>query len=92
MIILGIETSCDETAASVIEGKGDAVKVLSNVVSSQIEIHRKYNGVVPEIAAREHILNIMPVINEALGRNAISCVPESGEIMARKNAKYCAHK
>jgi len=45
--------------------------------------------VVPEIAAREHILNIMPVINEALGRNAISCVPESGEIMARKNAKYC---
>jgi N6-L-threonylcarbamoyladenine synthase len=89
MIILGIETSCDETAACVIEGKGANLRVLSNVVSSQIEIHKKYNGVVPEIAAREHILNIMPVINEALGRNAISCVPESGEIMARKNAKYC---
>ncbi len=82
MIILGIETSCDETAASVIEGKGDAVKVLSNVVSSQIEIHRKYNGVVPEIAAREHILNILPVINEAIGRSAISCAQ-------KKNAKYC---
>jgi N6-L-threonylcarbamoyladenine synthase len=71
MIILGIETSCDETAASVVEGKGDSVKVLSNVVSSQIEIHKKYNGVVPEIAAREHILNILPVINEALKKGGI---------------------
>lgn len=66
MIILGIETSCDETAASVAEGKGSLVKVLSNVVSSQIEIHQKYGGVVPEVAAREHVLNILPVIQEAL--------------------------
>ena len=71
MIILGIETSCDETAASVAEGRGDSVKILSNVVSSQIEIHKKYNGVVPEIAAREHILNILPVINEALEKAGI---------------------
>jgi N6-L-threonylcarbamoyladenine synthase len=71
MIVLGIETSCDETAASVIEGKGGSVKVLSNVVSSQIEIHKKYNGVVPEIAAREHILNILPVINEALEKAGV---------------------
>jgi N6-L-threonylcarbamoyladenine synthase len=71
MIILGIETSCDETAASVIEGQGGALRVLSNVVSSQIEIHKKYNGVVPEIAAREHILNIIPVINEALEKAGI---------------------
>ena len=66
MKILGIETSCDETAASVIEGSGDKIKVLSNIVSSQIDIHRKYGGVVPEVAAREHVLNIVPVVNEAL--------------------------
>jgi len=66
MVILGIETSCDETAASVVEGGKGGVFVLSNIVSSQIEIHKKYSGVVPEIAAREHVLNILPVINEAL--------------------------
>ncbi len=69
MKVLGIETSCDETAASILEGKNNKVKVLSNIVSSQIDIHRKYNGVVPEVAAREHVLNILPVINEALGNN-----------------------
>jgi N6-L-threonylcarbamoyladenine synthase len=78
MIVLGIETSCDETAASVIEGKGANIKVLSNVVSSQIEIHKKYNGVVPEIAAREHILNIVPVINEALLSAGINSPRPSG--------------
>jgi N6-L-threonylcarbamoyladenine synthase len=71
MIILGIETSCDETAASVVSGKGENVEVLSNIVSSQIEIHKKYYGVVPEVAAREHILNILPVINEALVKAGI---------------------
>jgi N6-L-threonylcarbamoyladenine synthase len=68
MYILGIETSCDETAASVIKAdiKTGKILVLSNIISSQIEIHKKYGGVVPEIAAREHVLNILPVINEAL--------------------------
>ncbi|MCU0679744.1 MAG: tRNA (adenosine(37)-N6)-threonylcarbamoyltransferase complex transferase subunit TsaD [Planctomycetes bacterium] len=66
MFILGVETSCDETSASVLSGTGQKIKILSNVVASQIEIHKKYNGVVPEIAAREHVLNIIPVINEAL--------------------------
>lgn len=66
MKILGIETSCDETAAAVLEEKNGKISVLSNIVSSQIEIHKKYGGVVPEVAAREHILNILPVINEAL--------------------------
>ena len=67
MYILGVETSCDETAASVIKTnmRGD-VQVLSNVISSQIEIHRQYGGVVPEVAAREHVLNILPVIHSAL--------------------------
>lgn len=72
MKILGIETSCDETAASIIEGKGEKVKVLSNIISSQIEIHAKYGGVVPEVAAREHVLNILPVIDEALNMAGIS--------------------
>ncbi len=66
MIILGIETSCDETAASVAEGNGETVKILSNVVASQIQIHKQYGGVVPEVAAREHVLKIIPVIDQAL--------------------------
>ncbi|MFA5109726.1 MAG: tRNA (adenosine(37)-N6)-threonylcarbamoyltransferase complex transferase subunit TsaD [Patescibacteria group bacterium] len=67
-IILAVETSCDETAASLIkvDSKTGRFCVLSNVISSQIEIHKKYGGVVPEIAAREHVLNILPVIDEAL--------------------------
>lgn len=75
MLILGIETSCDETAAAVVEGKNvgtqNFVSVQSNIVSSQIEIHKKYGGVVPEVAAREHVLNILPVVNEALEKAGI---------------------
>lgn len=63
MKILGIETSCDETAASVVE---DGRVLLSNVVNSQIDIHAVYGGVVPEVAARSHIEVINPVINQAL--------------------------
>jgi N6-L-threonylcarbamoyladenine synthase len=63
MKILGIESSCDETAASVVE---DGRVLLSNVVNSQIDIHAAYGGVVPEVAARSHIEVINPVINQAL--------------------------
>ena len=68
MLILGIESSCDETAASVVEinSKTGKSKTLSNVISSQIAIHQKYGGVIPEIAAREHVFNVLPVVNEAL--------------------------
>jgi len=70
MIILGIETSCDETAAAVIKAEGAGmhknISVLANIVSSQINLHKKYGGVVPEVAAREHVLKILPVVNEAL--------------------------
>jgi N6-L-threonylcarbamoyladenine synthase len=62
-LILGIETSCDETAAAVVE---DGRIIHSNVVASQIEIHRRYGGVFPEVASRQHVLSIMPVIEEAL--------------------------
>jgi N6-L-threonylcarbamoyladenine synthase len=69
MKLLGIETSCDETAAAVVE---DGRRVLSNVVASQVDIHREYGGVVPEIAARSHIEVILPVIHEALAQGRLS--------------------
>ena len=61
-MILGIETSCDETAAAVVEGGN----VLSNVVSSQAELHARYGGVVPEVASRRHLELVSPVVREAL--------------------------
>ncbi len=82
MKILGIETSCDETAASVIEVNSKQVKVLSNIISSQIEIHQKYGGVVPEVAAREHVLNILPVVNEALAKAGIKRSDSSKKLNA----------
>ncbi len=63
MKILGIETSCDETAASVVS---DGRELLSNVIKSQIDIHAQYGGVVPEVAARSHIEVVLPVVNKAL--------------------------
>jgi N6-L-threonylcarbamoyladenine synthase len=61
--ILGIETSCDETAAAIVE---DGTRVLSNVVASQIDIHARYGGVVPEIASRQHLLAVIPVVDQAM--------------------------
>jgi N6-L-threonylcarbamoyladenine synthase len=69
MLILGIDTSCDDTAASVVE---DGVKILSNIVSSQDEVHKKYGGIVPELASRRHIEMIMPVVDEALQKAGAS--------------------
>ena len=66
MIILGIETSCDETAASVVEVKNNKIRVLSNVISSQVKLHAKFGGVVPNLAAREHVKNIEHVFRLAL--------------------------
>src|SRR5436305_11458875 len=65
--ILGIESTCDETGASVVI---DGVDVRSNVVASQVELHAKYRGVVPEIASRAHIENILPVVRESLATAA----------------------
>ena len=61
--ILGIETSCDETAAAIVE---DGARILSNVVVSQIDIFKEYGGVIPEVAARSHLEAMMPVVNKAL--------------------------
>jgi len=63
MIVLAIETSCDDTGAAVLL---DGRKILSNVVSSQIPIHQKYGGVVPELASRRHIESIVPIVSQAL--------------------------
>jgi N6-L-threonylcarbamoyladenine synthase len=63
MKILGIETSCDETAAAVVE---DGTRVLSNQIASQVEIHARYGGVVPEVASRQHLLSVIPVIERAM--------------------------
>src|SRR5215471_9178286 len=63
--ILGIESSCDETAAAVVE---DGRKILSSVVASQIDIHKKYGGVVPELASREHLRRIVPVVRKAMAQ------------------------
>jgi len=62
MLVLGIESSCDETAAAVV---ADGTRILSNVVASQIQIHEKFGGVVPELASREHLRKIVPVVDEA---------------------------
>jgi len=62
-LVLGIESSCDETAASVLKGPRE---ILSNVVASQIPIHRRFGGVVPELASRQHLLSIDTVVNEAM--------------------------
>jgi len=66
MKILGIESSCDETAAAMIKARKDEMQVSANVILSQIKIHAPYGGVVPEVAARNHIKNILPVIAKAL--------------------------
>ena len=67
--ILGIESSCDETAAAVV---ADGQEILSSVVASQVSVHRKYGGVVPELASREHLRSIVPVVREALERAGLN--------------------
>jgi len=70
MNILGIETSCDETAAAVVSTTGDPARpwqVRSNIIASQVEIHREWGGVVPEIASRQHVRDICGVVERALG-------------------------
>lgn len=67
-LILGIESSCDETAAAVVRGGTEA---LSNVVASQMNLHANYGGVVPELASREHLRNVVPVVREAMSRAGV---------------------
>src|SRR3954447_17964011 len=66
MNVLGIETSCDETAAAVVRTEGEGRRVLSDVVASQVLVHAQYGGVVPEVASRQHVATIVPVVRRAL--------------------------
>lgn len=74
MRILAIETSCDETAICVLSDKGGDLLLEKNAVYSQIDIHKKFGGVVPEVAARKHLQTMMPLIDSTLGKNKISDV------------------
>src|SRR3712207_4266441 len=69
MLVLGIESSCDETAAAVVR---DGREMVSSVISSQVEIHKRFGGVVPELASREHLDKIVPVVEEAFARAGVS--------------------
>lgn len=69
MLVLGIESSCDETAAAVLS---DGEQIRSNIISSQVEIHRPFGGVVPELASRHHLRNIVPVVQQALDQAALT--------------------
>src|SRR3954471_6419493 len=69
MNFLAIETSCDETAAAVFT---DELRVLSSVVASQTDLHARFGGVVPEIASRAHLRNLLPVVDESLSRADIT--------------------
>jgi N6-L-threonylcarbamoyladenine synthase len=79
-LILGIESSCDETAAAVVAGGRD---ILSSVVASQVAVHRKYGGVVPELASREHLRQIVPVVREAVEQAGIK-LPEIDAVAVTK--------
>lgn len=76
MLILGIDTSCDDTSASLAEVDEEGLKVITNVVSGQEEIHKKFGGIVPELASRRHIEMIWPVVEKALpfGHDGLSAV------------------
>lgn len=77
MKILAIESTCDETAAAVVESLGGGVRVIKSVVASSAEMHEKYGGIVPEVAAREQIKSVIPVITEALAGQEIGAVAVS---------------
>jgi len=89
MKILGIETSCDETAAAVLEIKNSYFNLLSNVISSQIKIHAKYGGIVPEVAARKQIEMIILILEQALkqGNSKFPASPAGRQFPISKNNK-----
>jgi N6-L-threonylcarbamoyladenine synthase len=80
MLVLGVETSCDDTAAAVL---ADGRKIIANVVSSQDEIHSPYGGVVPELASRQHVRHILPIIDGALEQAGIGLGDLSGIAVTR---------
>ena len=101
MLILGIETSCDDTGVAIIRApdkKRGSFQILSNVVSSQIKVHQKYGGVVPNLAAREHLKNIEPCLKQAFSsrqlraEQASKITPEQTRLDSRLAAKRAARQ
>ena len=89
-LVLGIETSCDETSAALVRG---GRRVLANVVSSQVDLHQQYGGVVPEIAARQHKAMILPVLDEAItaaGRRMYTGCSAAGSSRSPAARRSCA--
>ena len=76
LIVVALESSCDETACAVLKNG----QVLSSVISSQIDIHKEYGGVVPEIASRNHVVNVEPVVAEALEKAGITAAEKEGAV------------
>ena len=87
-LILGIESSCDETAAAIV---ADGRTILSNVVASQVELHRRYGGVFPEVASRQHVLSILPVVDQALKEAGIAWDGAPAEDAPRIDAIAVTH-
>src|SRR5437773_5454199 len=79
MLVLGVETSCDDTAAAVLR---DGRRILANVVSSQDQIHGPYGGVVPELASRQDIRNIFPIVDDALQKAGVALQDLDGMAVA----------
>src|SRR5215813_13238715 len=75
MLVLGIETSCDETAAAIVR---DGQQIVSSVIASQIATHKRFGGVVPELASREHLDKIVPVVEEAFDRANVTSPDKDG--------------
>ena len=86
MIILGVETSCDETAAAILEQQNGRVTILSNIVASSAILQSKYGGIIPEQAAREQIKSIIPVIEEAINQAAQVCEVKSADFVGQLSA------
>ncbi|MCX6779003.1 MAG: tRNA (adenosine(37)-N6)-threonylcarbamoyltransferase complex transferase subunit TsaD, partial [Candidatus Magasanikbacteria bacterium] len=82
MKILGIETSCDETSVALLDDKGGVFRVIKNLIYSQIPIHQKYGGVVPEVAARRHIEKIVPLIKDVINLKPDAIAVTSGPGLA----------
>lgn len=80
MLVLGLESSCDETAAAVV---ADGRRALSDVIASQVEMHARYGGVVPELASRAHVANMIPVVEEALARAGVGLDDIGGVAVTR---------
>ena len=75
MLVLGIETSCDETAAAIVK---DGREILSNVIYSQVQTHTPYGGVVPELASREHLQKIRPIVDQSFSDAGVSLADIDG--------------